>query len=201
MSTAAIIPVGEYLQMTGKPYCEYDNGVLYPKAVPTTLHAWIQSVLILLLSRQGAIALSELTVPITPTAFLVPDVAVVARLQLPYPTDPALLCVEVLSPEDRIGAMLAKCEKYHAWGVPHCWVIDPVRRTAWEYHSSCEPAPVTGWLRAGELSVSLNELFAGLPKDHKVRLSPMVYPPVPSLTFTVTHSFHSTQRPISDPCQ
>jgi Uma2 family endonuclease len=163
MSTAALIPVSEYLRMTEKPYCEYDNGVLHPKAMPTTLHAWIQSVLILLLSRQGVIALSELTVPIAPATFLVPDVAVVARLQLPYPTDPALLCVEILSPEDRVGAMLAKCEKYHAWGVPFCWVIDPVKRTAWEYHSVGEPTPVSTSLHAGHLLVTFDELFAGLP--------------------------------------
>ena len=35
--------------------------------------------------------------------------------------------------------MLAKCEEYHAWGVPFCWVVDPVKRTAWEYHSAAEP--------------------------------------------------------------
>jgi hypothetical protein len=27
------------------------------------------------------------------------------------------LCVESLSPEDRIGAVIAKCEDYHDWGV------------------------------------------------------------------------------------
>ncbi len=61
MSTTALIPVEEYLRLTGKPTCEYINGVLHAKAMPTTLHAWIQSLLILMLSKQGKIALSELT--------------------------------------------------------------------------------------------------------------------------------------------
>jgi hypothetical protein len=48
------------------------------------------------------------------------------------------------------------------WGVPFCWVIDPVKRSAWEYHSAAEPVRVTSALHAGELSVSLDELFAAL---------------------------------------
>jgi hypothetical protein len=56
--------------------------------------------------------------------------------------------------------MLAKCEEYHAWGVPFCWVVDPVKHTAWEYHSASEPVRAPATLRAGELSVNLEELFA-----------------------------------------
>lgn len=87
-------------------------------------------------------------------------------IQSPYPTEPVLLCVEILSPEDRIGAMLAKCELYHAWGVPFCWVVDPEKQTAWQYHSGGEPEHVdrTGTLTAGALSVRLEELFADLPQ-------------------------------------
>ena len=54
MSTTALISVEEYLRRTEKPNCEYEDGVLHPKAVPTTLHSWIQSALILPLSKQGA---------------------------------------------------------------------------------------------------------------------------------------------------
>jgi Uma2 family endonuclease len=165
MSTSALVSVEEYLRRTEKPNCEYEDGILRPKAMPTTLHAWIQSVLILLLSKQGALALPELTVHVTATRFLVPDVAVVRSLQLPYPTDPALLCIEILSPEDRVGALLAKCEAYHAWGVPFCWVVDPEKQTAWVYPKDGEPARVerSGVLQAGGLSVRLDELFAEQP--------------------------------------
>ena len=91
-----------------------------------------------------------------------PDVVAALVLQSPYPTEPVLLCCEILSPEDRLGAMLSKCEEYHAWGVPFCWVIDPVKRTAWEYHSGGEPTRVPATLRAGEISVPLEELFSAL---------------------------------------
>jgi Uma2 family endonuclease len=59
--------------------------------------------------------------------------------------------------------MLGKCEEYHAWGVAYCWVIDPVKRTAWEYHAESEPVRVSSTLRAGELKVDSTELFSALP--------------------------------------
>jgi Uma2 family endonuclease len=92
----------------------------------------------------------------------VPDVIAAPVLQRPYLTEPVLLCCEILSPEDRLGTILAKCEEYHAWGVAFCRVIDPVKRTAWEYHSTAEPVRVTAALRADEFSVSLKELFYAL---------------------------------------
>jgi Uma2 family endonuclease len=128
----------------------------------TKFHSLIQFALSVLLRAQGVQPLPELTVRISPTKYLVPDVAVAGDFPGPYPTEPVLLCCEILSPEDRLGAMLGKCEEYHAWGVPFCWVIDPVKRTAWEYHSGAEPVRVASALRAGELSVSLEELFAAL---------------------------------------
>jgi len=155
--------VEEYLGLTEKPYREYRDGVVSSKAWPTKLHSIIQSALERLLWNQGVQPLPELTVRISPTHYLVPDVAVAGEdFPGPYPTEPVLLCCEILSPEDRLGAMLGKCEEYHAWGVPFCWVVDPVKRTAWEYHIGSEPVRATEALRAGELSVSLEELFSAL---------------------------------------
>src|SRR5271155_4315942 len=162
MSTTALMSVDEYLRLTEKPYYEYREGSVSPKALPTKFHAIIQCVLMTLLQNQGVHALPELTVRISPTRYLVPDVCVAGDFPGPYPTEPVLLCCEILSPEDRLGAMLAKCEEYHAWGVPFCWVIDPVKRTAWEYHSGGEPVRAAEALRAGEISVSLEELFSAL---------------------------------------
>ena len=158
----ALMSVEEYLRLTEKPYREYRDGVVTPKAMGTKFHSIIQRVLLTLLQNQGVQAFPELTVRISPTKYLVPDAAVAGDFPGPYPTEPVLLCCEILSPEDRLGAMLSKCEEYHAWGVPFCWVIDPVKRTAWDYHSGAEPVRVISALRAGELAVSLEELFSAL---------------------------------------
>ena len=162
MSTTALMPVEEYLRLTEKPYREYRDGVVSLKAMPTKFHAVIQRALMMLLYGQGANPLPELTVRISPSKYLVPDIAVGSDFAGPYPTDPMQLCCEILSPEDRLGATLSKCEEYHSWGVPYCWVVDPMKPSAWEYHAGAEPARVTTTLRAGELAIGVEELFSSL---------------------------------------
>lgn len=164
MSTAALVSVEEYLRRTEKPYCEYIDGVLYPKAMPTLLHSLLEFFLVTSLRRAGLDAASEVTVRISDTKYLVPDVIAAKHLENPYPTEPVHLCVEILSPEDRLGATLAKCEQYHAWGVPYCWVVDPVKRVAWEYAQNGEPTRIgsSGKLHAGEIAVDVEEMFAAL---------------------------------------
>ncbi len=160
MASTVLMPVEAYLCLTGKPYREYRDGVVSPKAMPTKLHAIVQCALLMLLKAQGVRALPELTLRISPTKYLVPDICIADDFPGPYPTDPVILCCEILSPEDRIGAMLSKCEEYHSWGVPFCWVVDPVKRIAWEYHRGGEPINPAESLTAGELAISLTELFA-----------------------------------------
>jgi len=57
--------------------------------------------------------------------------------------------------------MLAKCEEYHVWGGPVCWVIDPVTHIAWEYQADGEALRIDDWglLRAGEITVDMRDLF------------------------------------------
>lgn len=157
-----VVSVQEYLSTPSKPASEYLEGVLRPRPMPTKLHALIQYLLVTMLRRQGVEALAEVSVRISETRFLVPDVIADSFIEDPYPTRPVSLCVEILSPEDRLSSAFAKCEEYHAWGVPYCWVIDPVKQIAWEYHAQSDPARTekTGTLRAGRLSVNLATLFS-----------------------------------------
>jgi Uma2 family endonuclease len=160
MSSTTLVPVEEYLRYSEKPNCEYRDGVVSPKPMPTTIHGLLEFMLVIMLRKLGLQAAPEVTVRVSPTRYLVPDVIAAPVLQSPYPTEPVLLCCEILSPDDRLGTMLAKCEEYHAWGVPFCWVVDPGKRTAWEYHAGAEPGRVTSELRAGEFAVGLEELFS-----------------------------------------
>jgi len=45
-------------------------------------------------------------------------------------TTPPLLCVEVLSPDDRMVDMQGKIDDYLAMGVPAIWVVNPSSRKA-----------------------------------------------------------------------
>jgi Uma2 family endonuclease len=71
-----------------------------------------------------------------------------------------LLCVEIVSPPDRVGKLFVKCEEYHKWGVPYCWVIDPEHKIAWEYFpADLEPRKVAVYLTAGPISLDLDDVF------------------------------------------
>jgi Uma2 family endonuclease len=61
---------------------------------------------------------------------------------------------------------MSKCEDYHAWGVPYCWILDPVKQTAWEYDANGEPVKIDvgGTPHAGSLLVHLPDLFAAKPQ-------------------------------------
>ena len=163
-SAATSLSVDEYLNKSFKPACEYIEGVLRQKSMPTKLHALIQFLLVKLLREQGVEALAEVSVKVSPARFLIPDVIADARIEDPYPTQPVALCVEILSPDDRLSSAFAKCEEYHAWGVAHCWIIDPVKRNSWEYHANGRPTMIESGsaLRAGKLSVQVDAIFSEL---------------------------------------
>lgn len=48
----------------------------------------------------------------------------------------ALLCIEILSPEDRMARILQRMEDFRQMGVLNLWIIDPVQRIAHTYGSS-----------------------------------------------------------------
>src|SRR5450432_3951229 len=103
MSATTLLPVEEYLRLTEKPYREYRDGVVSRKALPTKLHSIIQRVLLRILEKQRVQAFPELSVRVTSTGYLVPDVVVAGDFPGQYPTEPVEVCCEILSPEDRLG--------------------------------------------------------------------------------------------------
>ncbi len=160
--------VEEYLATTYKPACEYLDGVLRQKPMPTRKHGLLQARLIQLIANgyQGLEPESEVTVRIREGKYFIPDVIVQRRdhIQDPYPTEPVHLCIEILSPDDRMSETLAKCEEYHAWGVAMTWIVDPDSERAWEYARGQRPHEVApeGSLTAEGISIPLSEAFSVL---------------------------------------
>ena len=166
--TTQLISVTEYLATNYKPSREYVDGVLYPKPMGTRKHGIIQARIAALINAnfEGYEAGSEISVQMSPAKILIPDVIVQDRknIQDPYPTEPVHLCIEILSPADRISEAFAKAEDYHAWGVPTVWILDPEARRSWEYCAGQRPVeiPAGGSLHAGEISITCKDIFAAL---------------------------------------
>ena len=51
----------------------------------------------------------------------------------PVTITPPLLCVEILSPEDRLPRVAARMQDFLTMGVLNIWVIDPAQRLAYTY--------------------------------------------------------------------
>ncbi len=66
----------------------------------------------------------------------IPDLSVFLASAEPaeqHPSQPPLVTVEVLSPDDRHVEVMRKCHEYREWGVPNIWVIDPEARKLYVY--------------------------------------------------------------------
>ena len=165
MATGALVSEQEYLSTNYKPECEYIDGVLRQKSMPTSDHGTIQIGLgatIRQISREF-IPGSEIRCHIRPGEYLVPDLVVQLRerYQHPYPTEPVHLCVEILSPDDSFGETVKKCEEYHRWGVEMTWIIDPESHRAWECARGQRPVevPAGGSITAAGISILLDSMF------------------------------------------
>ena len=161
-----LIPVEEYLRTNYKPNCEYIDGVLRPKPMGTLKHGRIQASFIRLIVGGNFEIDPEVTVRIREGKYLIPDLIVQRKdaVQDPYPTAPVHVCIEILSPGDRVSELFAKCEEYHAWGVEMAWIVDPESRRAWEYPKGqlFREVPPDGCLIAEGISVSMASLFSAL---------------------------------------
>jgi Uma2 family endonuclease len=171
-STPLAVSVEEYIArfVDGgeKPTCEYVDGELIQKSMGTKKHSQVQGNITRLVGNRYDDTLNplpKLTARLLETKFYVPDLAIEDLAKpiegrYPGPKDPVLLCVEILSPPDRLGKLFGKCEEYHKWGVPYCWVIDPEREIAWEYFpEDLEPRKVEEALAAGPIRLELVDVF------------------------------------------
>lgn len=161
----ALVSVEEYLRTVYDPDCDYVDGVVLERNVGEKSHAKVQKRLMWYLEQhyKALFVIHETRVQISPTRYRVPDLCVIAG---PEPqeeifTQPPFLCVEILSPEDRMSRMNIRIDDYLAFGVPYVWIIDPQTRKAWIYTSAGMTEVRDGVLRTHEpeIAVPLQELF------------------------------------------
>jgi len=133
MRAAFCASVEDYL---ATPYAdgdrEYIDGELLERNVGELDHSVIQTIIAgWFHERRMALRVYPLVVvrtQVSPTRFLVPDMAVVLG---PRPTgrvltEPPFLIVEVESPEDRVVRIARKIDDYLHFGVRFPWSVDPV---------------------------------------------------------------------------
>jgi Uma2 family endonuclease len=153
-TTAAPITLDEYMSTSYSPDCEYIDGAVVERNVGQGEHAFTQSKLLFRLAELTAdkklIVLVEQRTRVTQSRVRIPDVCVVQGLEEVVMKAP-LLCVEVLSPDDRWSRVIASISDYQIMGVPSVWVIDPYQVKAWTFESENPPLRSNGWQAYGAI--------------------------------------------------
>jgi len=136
VGTSTSIPLSEYLSTSYQPDREWVDGELRERNMGEGAHSIVQAFLIGLFRQYR----QEWQVRVHPeqrvqTSFQhyrVPDLCLV-RANEPLErvmTKPPMLCVEILSWNDRMTELDERVEDYLSMGVPVVWIIDPRRRKA-----------------------------------------------------------------------
>ena len=135
-ATTTFVPVDVYLNTSYRPDCDYVDGEVRERNVGELPHGRLQAFFIRYFGSREAEwnveAIPEQRVQISASRFRVPDVCI---LRLSSTDDlivrtPPVLCIEILSREDRMSEMAERVDDYLEMGVTAVRVIDPSRRKA-----------------------------------------------------------------------
>jgi Uma2 family endonuclease len=135
------VTIDEYLATSYSPDREYVDGMILERNMGKGRHSFAQAKLILTLSQQlgsRAIVLPEQRAHVSPERVRIPDICVVEQLE-EVTTQPPLLCVEILLPDDHWKPVLAAISDYQLMGVPYVWVVDPYAIRAWIFEVDQPP--------------------------------------------------------------
>ncbi len=126
----------EYLSTSYRPDCDYVDGYIEERNLGEFDHSSLQTaVAVYFGSRQKALGITvvvEQRVQVTPTRFRIPDVCIVlGKTREQIFRTPPFLCIEILSPEDRMARVETRISDYLLMGVHYVWLLDPSARRAY----------------------------------------------------------------------
>jgi Uma2 family endonuclease len=170
MASSVLVPLHEYLGTVYEPDRDYVDGELKERNMGEQPHSAVQGIIARIFGNHrnnwDIRVLPEQRVQTTPTRYRIPDICILRR------SDPKdriitwapLLCIEVLSEEDRLNELQTKVNEFEALGTQHIWVIDPWKRVAY-YASSRgfqKVAEDVLQVEGSPIRLSLSEVFSEL---------------------------------------
>ena len=167
------VSLDEYLRTDYEPDCDYINGELEKRSVGERDH----SAVLAFFAKSFAVheeqwkleAHPAIRMRISSTRIRVADLAILP-INSAYQgvlAIPPLAVVEVVSPEDRVSRYQARLDDYRAMGISNIWVVDPMRRKAfdcsqggWQPVDSFESTKPPLTIALGPLWAKLDQLHA-----------------------------------------
>jgi len=171
-ATPVLVSLDEYLTTSYRPDRDYIDGELKERNLGEKPHSKIQAFLIgYFLARKNEWRidpLPEQRVQVGATSYRIPDLSLIS---LDAPEElilrtPPLLCVEILSREDRMNDILDRVADYRRMGVLAVWIINPWRREAHSVSPDCALHPESDVLRVPNtpIQVQVADIFRELPE-------------------------------------
>jgi Uma2 family endonuclease len=165
-----LISVEEYLHTMYHPDCDYVDGEVIERNMGEQAHSTTQGeFLFYFRSRRrewNVFVFPEQRIQVMPNRFRIPDLCIYVgeKPKEEVFRTPPFICIEILSPEDRIERIQERIDDYLKFGVPYVWVVNPRSRRAWVYTADSIYEAKDGILKTEkpELSVPLAEIFAAL---------------------------------------
>ena len=136
-STPVMVAIETYLETCYRPDCDWIDGELKERNMGESPHATVQGFLIQVLRNNATEwkirVFPEQRVQTSARHYRIADLCLVRRdLPMePIVRTPPVLCVEILSRDDRMTEIQERVDDYFGMGVRAVWVIDPRRRRAY----------------------------------------------------------------------
>lgn len=168
-TTAQAVPLETYLHTSYRPDCDWIEGELRERNVGQFEHSNLQGELIAYFRAKReewrVRALPEQRVRVGPRKYRIPDISVIGldAERTPILTEPPLLVIEIMSPDDTAADLHDRCLEYLQMGVKNIWVFDPFKQRTWDvdllgWHAvDSENAQTT--LTAGSIRLNPKEIF------------------------------------------
>jgi Uma2 family endonuclease len=173
MATATTTPtlaLEEYLRTSYHPDCDFVDGEIEERNLGEREHGRLQAFIIAWFianeKKWNVFCVPEQRIRVSSTRVRIADVCLISRdAPIEQVTlTPPVLCVEVLSPEDRLPRAARVMEDYARMGVPNLWLLDPLDRIAYIYTGEGRLQLTTGPLTIPGTSIHLDltALFSDL---------------------------------------
>jgi len=164
--------IEQYLRTSYNPDLDFVNGVIEERNLGEKDHGRLQGLVFTWFANReeifGVISVVEQRVRVTPDRVRVCDVVI---LDAKAPDEqvtltPPLICIEIMSPEDRLSRAIKVLQDYRAMGVANIWLIDPQERLAYSFGQGGLKQQEDLVLRVidSDISLDVNTLFADLDR-------------------------------------
>jgi Uma2 family endonuclease len=166
----ALLSLEEYLRTSYRPDVHFVDGEIEERNLGEYEHARLQWLIGGFFGPHekewGIRGVVEQRIRVSPSRVRIADLALL-RADAPrekITETPPLVCIEIMSPEDRLSRAKVVLADYFALGVPNIWLLDPLRRVAYSFGSNglVELDSLKFAVQDSPIHLDVAELFAQL---------------------------------------